>query len=115
MRFAQHLAVLYICTSALAPCCHMVGIHFLQFPNALTVGIVADGAVGAVACAFCFSLVSLLLIDLAHRGLVEQANIQQFCFLTVTQHIFKDSSAISHKIIVHQFINLCRQFRVIQR
>ena len=48
MRLAQHLAVINIRAAALAPCCHMVGIHFIQFPYTLTVGIMTDGAVGAV-------------------------------------------------------------------
>ena len=115
MCLAQHLAVLNICTTALAPSRHMVGIHFLQLPNALTVGIMADGAVWTVACSLGFGLVGLPLINLAHGGLVEQPDIQQLCFLTATKHILKDASAVSYKVIVHQFVNLCRKLRVIQR
>ena len=95
MCLAQHLAVFYICAAALAPCGHMVGIHFFQFPNAAGILVVANGAVGAIANALGLCLIGLLLIHFAHGWLVEQTDIQELCILTATKHILKHASKSS--------------------
>ena len=58
MALAEHLAVGDVGWTFLAPCCHVVGVHLVEFPNAGLVGIVAHGAIRAVAmsgdfCCFC--------------------------------------------------------------
>ena len=48
VRFAKHLAVADIRAAPFAPGCDVVRVHFCQFPNPCTVGVMADGAVRAV-------------------------------------------------------------------
>ena len=46
--FAEHLAVADVCSTAMRPGGHMVGVHFGELPDAGSVGIVADCAIRAV-------------------------------------------------------------------
>ena len=51
VRLAEHLAVLDVGSAALAPCRHVVGVHFREFPHSGGVSVVAEGAELAVGCA----------------------------------------------------------------
>ena len=66
MCLAKHLAVCNVRAAALAPCRNMVGIHFVELPDTLTISIMADGAIGAVAHSFGFCLRRLLVIYFPH-------------------------------------------------
>ena len=48
MSFAKHLAVGDVRFAALGPGRDMVGIHLEKLPDAGAVGVVADGAIGAI-------------------------------------------------------------------
>jgi hypothetical protein len=54
----------------------MVGIHFLWLPDSMAVSLMTFSAIWAVADSLCIGLFGLLLIYLAHSGLVEKADIQ---------------------------------------
>ena len=86
----------------------MVGIHFIQFPDAAGILVVTDGTVRTIANALGLCLIGLLLIYFAHGWFVEQADIQQLCILTAAKHILKYSSVITNKVIIHQLTHFCR-------
>ena len=114
MCLAKHLTVLNIRAAPLAPCRHMVSVHFIQFPDTLMVGIVANGAMWAVGSSLCFCLVSLLLIDFTkHCFITEESNVQQFRILTTAKHELEDTTMIGYIIIVHQLAHFLRQFCMI--
>ena len=106
MRLAQHLAVLDVRAAALAPRRDVVGIHFLQFPNLGVVGIVTDGAEGAVALALGLGCSRLLGIDGLLRGLVEHAYIQQPRVLTAIEDVFVDASFVLDVETLVEFLHL---------
>lgn len=43
MCLAKHLAILYVCSTALTPSRYVVGIHIFDIPNLGVIGIVTDG------------------------------------------------------------------------
>ena len=79
----------------------MIGIHFFQFPDAVLIGFVSFCTIRAVADTFCLCFICLLLIYLAHGRFIKQADIKQFCVLTTTKHILKDTSTIGNEVICH--------------
>lgn len=114
MCLAKHLAVVHARCSALAPCSNVVGIHFLQFPDALAVSIVPDSAIRTVANTFSLCLIGLFLIYLAHGRFVKQAHVQQFCVLTSAEHILENASPVANKVVVHKFLDFFLQhFRIV--
>ena len=44
VRFAKHLAVFDVCCAAFGPCRDMVGVHLVEFPDALCVRLVSNRA-----------------------------------------------------------------------
>ena len=91
MRLAQHLAVFNTCSTALAPCGHVVGIHVLQVPYLVMIGIVTDGTERAVALALLLGRCRLPGIDGLLCRLVEHADIPQFGGLTAIENVFVDA------------------------
>ena len=69
----------------------MVGIHLEKLPDAGAIGIVPDGAIGAVGDAFRFSSLCLGGVDGLLRGLVEDTDIQQARLLASAQDILEDA------------------------
>src|SRR5687768_5959172 len=59
---AEHLAVLGRAVAAFAPCRNMVGVHFVEVVDSLFIGVVADGAKGAVRFAFGLGFLRLLAV-----------------------------------------------------
>jgi hypothetical protein len=48
MRFAEHLAIAYVCRAAHAPRRSMIGVHIFYIPNFALVRVVTDSAQRAV-------------------------------------------------------------------
>ena len=77
MRLAKHLSVLYARSTTLAPCRHVVGIHFVELVNLGAYASVAFGALRTIADAQNLSLVGLPGIDRFLNAVVKYSNVQQ--------------------------------------
>lgn len=96
VRLAEHLAVVNIGSAALAPGGHMVGVHVLKVPDSGVIGIMTDSAEGAVGLSLLLRCCRLLRIDGFLRGLIEDADVQQFRVLTTVQDVLVDALLFLH-------------------
>ena len=104
VRLAEHLAVFYRCSAAVAPCCHVVGIHVLLVPYLRVVGIVTDCTKRAVGDSFGSCGKSLLFVNGSFGCLVEYANVKQFFVGASAQHIFENAFAVFHIWVAVEFL-----------
>ena len=106
MGFAEHLAVLYGGLAAFAPGGDVVGVHFGEFLDAGAVGVVADGAEGAVGEAFGFGGSCLLGIDGLFGGLIKNADVQQARLFAAAQDVLEDAFLLLDVEVLVQVLHL---------
>ena len=76
MMLTEHLTILYIRFSAFAPCCYVVGIHFVLFPNLVCRGIVANGTIWTIRYAVSLSFLCLSGIDCSLCCFIKYADVK---------------------------------------
>lgn len=89
MGNAEHLAVLGRTIAAFAPCCDVVGVHFLELIDPALVRVVADRTERAVGFLLRLRRACLLLVDRVPGSIVEHAHFKKFRFFKATENEFE--------------------------
>ena len=102
MGFAEHLAVVFVGNTALAPCGHVVSIHLGFFVDTLRICIITNSTQRAVRDPLVFRLLGLTAIYDLDSLLVEHSDIKQARVLLAAQNILEDTPLVCNLYIVHQ-------------
>jgi hypothetical protein len=86
---AEHLAVLGGAIAALAPCCNVVRVHFLELIDPAIVRVVANRTERAVGFFLCLCRARLLLVDRVLRCIVEHAHFKKFRIFKAAEDEFE--------------------------
>ena len=97
MRLAQHLAVADVCAAALAPCCYVVGIHFVKFINPganviMTFGTFRTITDSLFSCFICLTSIHSLLHSLFKDTDIRTRNNSE-CFMLCQSGFLPEPSA----------------------
>lgn len=93
MGNAEHLTVVDRASAALAPCCNVVGIHFVELINPALVRA-AHRAERAVGFALRFGIARLFLVDRPLRGIIEHPHIQKLRVVKTAENVFEDAATV---------------------